>query len=161
MRKPEKPLPPGKLDLDQGDITNLFVLTMVHPDCTEGYEENWYDEEETECPAYVEWDYVITVGSLKELLDKVPLGVDLSTVKLVLHRDRNVHDLTVTLTSDKPVSSEIFKSDYDKAYAEYEIKLVQHNEDMIKYTEWKKTQEIAQKQREIARLQKELDGMKK
>lgn len=152
MNRPKKPSAPAKPDAEEKETRCLHLLNLVDSDCIEQYEEK--HEEDGEVPAYREWGYHETFATLKELIEKVPEGMDLGTVKVEVHRGRYLTDIILTLSSETPIPIAAAETSYEAALEQYKADIAQYELDLAAYREFEKQEEIRSLEDRIAQLRK-------
>lgn len=161
MKKPETPYKKGHFICEpKYEEKCLKNKVYVHPDCIERYEENWeeYNEEEgAVMPAIEEWWYDTDVFTLQELLD-MSKGMDPKDVFVSVHRDREIRDLSVSVSCRTKPDIEAWRTGKAASEADYEARLEVFKKEMIEYRKWEANQEIEKLKNKLGSLEKgELD----
>jgi hypothetical protein len=160
MKKPETPYKKGHF-ISEPEYEEKFLKTKlyVHPECIERYEENWQDEHEEDevMPPLEEWWYNTDVYSLQELLD-MSKGMDPKDIFISVHRDREIHDISVTVSCRIKPDIKAWRAGKAASEADYEARLEVFKKDMIEYRKWEANQKIEELKNKLGSLEKgELD----
>lgn len=160
MEKPKTPLKSGNyISEPKYEEKCLKNKTYVHPDCIERYEERWEEdaEEGDVKPTIEEWWYDTEVFTLQELLD-MSKGMDPKDVIISVHRDRQIEDLSVSVTHRSTPDIKAWRAGKAAEDADYEARLEVFKKDMIEYRKWEANQKIKALESKLDSLEKgELD----
>lgn len=166
MKEPRKPFPPNKRDYSakftEEPIMNIEFITNEDQDLEE-YLEDWKDQNDWEegdpvhsIPVFEYFKYKNSLGTLAELLAKVPTGIDPKDVYLSLSRDRGVDYVGFSMIFRKPTDQDKLKKDFDDAQSAYNEAEKQYQKDLAVYQEWYAADAIAKKEQELQDLKKKL-----
>lgn len=161
MQKPEVPYKKGHF-IREPEYEEKFLKTKVyvHPDCIERYKEQWEDQKESDdevMPPIEEWWYNTDVFTLQELLD-MSEGMNPKEVFISVHRDRQIHDISVSVSCRTKPDLEAWRAGKAASEADYEARLEVYKKDMIEYRKWEANQKIKALETKLESLDKgELD----
>lgn len=161
MKEPEKPWPPHKWEYEQEyteePIIDIDMITNEDRDMEE-YLDDWKDQhdwkEGDHLPEITDFGYHNDMGTVADLLKKIPEGMPLEDVVITINRDRMIDYVNFSVTYRRPTDKKALKSSYLQALKEYKQKEKQYQTDLAEYQEWQKQEEIRQLEEKLAKLKK-------
>jgi hypothetical protein len=159
MEKPKEPCKSGKyIRMPEYEIEILDNNTYVHPDCLDRFfetEEEYYNyRDEDKLPNKVhEWWYDTDLCSLQDLLN-LAKNKDPKKIMIVLHRDRQIDHVKISIEHRTEVDCQAWQAAYDAEEIEYQQKYTEYIEADKKYQLWLAEQELEKLVAKISGLKK-------